>query len=91
MNIKQILMALAITTILVGSTCAAGVNDFKVDGSYNNAFSSDYYSVYLNGNGDAGVAIYLNNARMPRLLEVGDELHSLGILLYFIDFYVFFS
>lgn len=53
-------MALAITTLLVGSACAAGVNDFKVDGSYNNAFSSDYYSVYLNGNGDAGVAIYKN-------------------------------
>ena len=32
------------------------------------------------------LGIYLNNARMPRLLEVGDELHSLGILLYLLIF-----
>lgn len=60
MNTKQILLALAVATLLVGSVCAASVNDFKVDGSYNNAFSCDYYSVYLNGNGDSGVAIYKN-------------------------------
>lgn len=61
MDSKKILMALIVTTLLAGSVCAASVNDFKVDGSYsNNAFSSDYYSVYLNGNGDSGVAIYKN-------------------------------
>ena len=61
MNAKGILLALIVTTLLVGSVCAASVNDFKVDESYsNNAFTSDYYSVYLNGNGDSGVAIYKN-------------------------------
>ena len=60
MDIKKILLALIITSLLVGSACAASVNDFKVDGSYGNDFSSDYYSVYLNGNRDSGVAIYKN-------------------------------
>lgn len=33
--------------------------------------------------------IYLNNARMSRLFEVGDELHSLGVLLYLLIFMCF--
>ena len=61
MDAKKILMALMVTALLMGSVCAASVNDYKVEGSYgNNAFSSDYYSVFLNGNGDSGVAIYKN-------------------------------
>lgn len=60
MDIKKILLALVITTLLAGSVCVASVNDFKVDGSYGNDFSSDQYSVYLNGNKDSGVAIYKN-------------------------------
>jgi hypothetical protein len=60
MDAKKILFALVVTTLLAGSVCAASVNDFKVDSSYSNAFSSDYYSVYLNGDGDSGVAIYKN-------------------------------
>lgn len=60
MNLKGILLALIVTTLLMGSVCAASVNDFKVEGSYNNAFSSDYYSVYMNNNSDSGVAIYKN-------------------------------
>lgn len=58
MNAKKILLALAVVTLLMGSACAASVNDFKVDSSYSNAFTSDYYSVYMDGNGDSGVAIY---------------------------------
>lgn len=61
MNGKKILLALLVTTLLVGSVCAAGVNDFKVDSSFsNNAFKSDYYTVHMNGNGDCGMAIYKN-------------------------------
>lgn len=60
MNAKKILLALAIVSLLMGSACAASVNDFKVDKSYSNAFSSDYYSVYLSDDGDSGVAIYKN-------------------------------
>ena len=41
MDIKKILLALVITTLLAGSVCVASVNDFKVDGSYGNDFSSD--------------------------------------------------
>ena len=60
MDAKGILLAMIVTALLVGSVCAASVNDFKVDESYNAAFSSDYYSVYLNNNSDSGVVIYKN-------------------------------
>jgi hypothetical protein len=60
MHAKKILLALAIVTLLMGSACAASVNDFKVDKSYSNAFSSDYYSVYLSDDSNSGVAIYKN-------------------------------
>ena len=59
MNIKKILFALIVTTVLLGSVCATSVNDFKVDG-YNNTFDSDYNSAYLNSDGNSGVYIYKN-------------------------------
>lgn len=60
MNITRIFFALIITTLLVGSACAASVNsDFKVDG-YSNTYDSDYNSLYLNDNGNSGVYIYKN-------------------------------
>lgn len=61
MDIKKILFALAVFTLLIGSACAASVNDFKVDSSFSSdAFTSDYYTVHLNADGDSGVAIYKN-------------------------------
>ena len=32
MNFKKIFFALIVTTLLIGSACAANVNDFRVDG-----------------------------------------------------------
>lgn len=59
MNTKKILLALMVTALLMGSVCAASVNNFKVDG-YNNQYGSDFNSVYINDNGDSGVNIYKN-------------------------------
>lgn len=56
---KKIFFALLVSALLVGSVCAASVNDFKVDNSYSNSFSSDYYSVFTKGT-DTGIAIYKN-------------------------------
>lgn len=60
MDFKKILLALIVTTLLVGSACAANINGFKVDG-YSNTYDSDYDSTYLNSNGDSGVSIYKNS------------------------------
>lgn len=45
---------------MVGSVCAASVNDFKVDGTFSGIYNGEYYSVYANGNQDEGVCIYKN-------------------------------
>ena len=50
MEFKKIFLMLLIGSMLIGSACAAGVNDFKVNDSYKNVYSSDYYAVYANSN-----------------------------------------
>jgi hypothetical protein len=60
MDIKKILFALAVATLLVGSACAASVNDFKVDDTYKSVYSGEYYSVYANGNQESGILIFKN-------------------------------
>ncbi len=59
MNFKKIFFALIVTTLLIGSACAANINDFKVDG-YNSSYNTDLNSAYVNNNGDSGVSIYKN-------------------------------
>lgn len=49
---------------MIGSACAASVNDFKVDG-YSNTYDSNYNSVFLNENGNSGVYIYKNTNVAP--------------------------
>ena len=60
MNFKGVLFLLLVSSLLIGSACAASVNDFKVDNTYKSIHSGEYYSVYTNGNQDAGVCIYKN-------------------------------
>jgi len=60
MNIKGVLFLILVSSLLVGSVCAASVNDFKVDGTFSGIYNGEYYSVYANGNQDAGVCIYKN-------------------------------
>ncbi len=63
MNIKKIFLALIVTALLVGSACAASINEFQVDG-FNKTTDTDFNSVYVNGNGDSGVSIYKNTERV---------------------------
>ncbi|WP_407377068.1 hypothetical protein [Methanobrevibacter sp.] len=59
MNIKKIFFALVVTALLIGSACAANMNDFKVDG-FNSSYINDNNSAYISSNGDSGVSIYKN-------------------------------
>ena len=60
MNIKGVLFLILVSSLLVGSVCAASVNDFKVDGTFSSIYNGEYYSVYANSNQDAGVSIFKN-------------------------------
>lgn len=60
MNLKGVLFLLLVSSLLIGSACAAGVNDFKVDNNYKSIYGGQYYSVYTNGNQDTGICIYKN-------------------------------
>ena len=57
MNLKGVLFSVLVSSLLIGSVCAASVNDFKVDSTFNGIYNGEYYSVYANGNQDAGVCI----------------------------------
>ncbi len=60
MDIKKIFFALVVSALLIGGVCAASVNDFKIDDTYKGIYNGQYYSVYANGNQDAGISIYKN-------------------------------
>lgn len=60
MDIKKIIPLLLVSAIMFGAVSAASVNDFSIDKSYKNIYSSDYYSVNSNGNQDSGVLIFQN-------------------------------
>ncbi|MEE1129043.1 MAG: hypothetical protein UHW99_03575 [Methanobrevibacter sp.] len=59
-DVKKVLFALLISALLIGGACAASVNNFKVDQTYKNVYSSDYYSVYADGNQNSGILIFKN-------------------------------
>lgn len=60
MDIKKIFFALLVSALLIGGVCAASVNDFNVNKTYKNVYSSDYYSVYANDNQDSGILVFKN-------------------------------
>ena len=60
MNIKGILFLILVSTLLIGSVCAASVGDFKVDDTYKSIYDGKYYSVYANEKQDVGIGIYKN-------------------------------
>ena len=44
MDAKKILFLLFASALLIGTACAAdGLNDFKIDKSYENAYNGSYY------------------------------------------------
>ena len=60
MDMKKIFFTLAVFALLMGGVCAASVNDFKVDSTYQGIYNGEYYAVYTNGNQDSGISIYKN-------------------------------
>lgn len=60
MNLLKIFITIMVTSLLIGSACAAGVNDFKVDNTYKNVYSGEYYSVYTSNNDNNGIMIFKN-------------------------------
>ena len=60
MQLKGVLFLLLVSSLLIGSVCAAGVNDFKVNDSYKSIYGGEYYSAYADGNQDAGICIFKN-------------------------------
>lgn len=60
MDYKKILFATLVFSLLIGSACAAGVNDFKIDKDYKNIYSGDYYSVYSNKDNNTGILVFKN-------------------------------
>lgn len=60
MDIKKIFFALIVSALIIGGACAASVNNFNVDSTYKNIYSSDYYSVYSNDNKDSGILVFKN-------------------------------
>ena len=60
MDAKKVFFILIVSTLLVGSACAASVNDFKIDKSYKEVYAGDYYSVHADNNQNSGVSVYKN-------------------------------
>lgn len=59
MDFKKVLFATVVLSLLIGGACAASVSDFKVDDTFKNVYSSEYYSVYSH-NDDSGILIFKN-------------------------------
>lgn len=60
MNIKSILFMIFVSSLLVGSACAAGVGDFDISKDYKQCYADDYHALYMNKDKDSGIAIYHN-------------------------------
>ena len=58
MNIKRVLIALFVLSLLIGCVNATNVKDFKINGPVKELSSNDNYVVYIDNNNDAGLAIY---------------------------------
>ena len=61
MDATKIFLMLLVSTLLIGSVCAAkNVNDFAIDKSYDNVHNGTYYSLSLNEKQDSGITIFKN-------------------------------
>ena len=60
MDFKKICLVLIFSSIIIGSVCAAGVNDFNIDDSFKNIYNGTYYSIYADNDQNSGISIYKN-------------------------------
>jgi len=58
MNFKKILIALILSSLLIGCVGAVSIQEFKIDAPVKEIFGSDDYVIYANSHGDAGIGIY---------------------------------
>ena len=58
MNFKKILIALILSSILIGCVGAASIQEYKIDAPVKEIFGSDDYVIYANSHGDGGIGIY---------------------------------
>lgn len=60
MNFKTILIALIVSSLLIGCVSAASIQEFRIDGPVKEIFGSDDFVIYADSHGDAGLGIYKN-------------------------------
>ena len=60
MNVKKIFILLVISTLFMGSACAANVGDFTVNSNYGVNYDGSYFYLHMNQKQDAGVIIFNN-------------------------------
>ena len=58
MNFKKILIALILSSLLIGCVGAASIQEFKIDAPVKEIFGSADYVIYANFHGDGGIGIY---------------------------------
>ena len=58
MNFKKILIALILSSLLIGCVGAASIQEYKIDAPVKEIFGSDDYVIYANSHGDGGIGIY---------------------------------
>lgn len=60
MNLKATIFLIAVTALMMGSACAAGIGDFQIDKNYKNAVENDYYTINLDDGENSGIAVFKN-------------------------------
>ena len=72
MNFKKILIALILSSLLIGCVGAASIQEFKIDAPVKEIFGSDDYVIYANSHGDANKTV--DEASLDNLIyDDGDE------------------
>ena len=80
MNFKKILIALILSSLLIGCVGAASIQEYKIDAPVKEIFGSDDYVIYANSHGDGGIGIYKCIDKQEDNKTVDDD--SLDNLIY---------
>ena len=73
MNFKKILIALILSSLLIGCVGAVSIQEFKIESPVKEIYASDNCVIYANSHGDAGIGIYksLDNQKDNKTIEDG--------------------
>lgn len=75
MDFKKLLIVLIVSSLLIGTVCAANLTDFKIDGKFKEVIKNDDFVIYANDNTDAGIGVFKN------VDKVGDDDANDGTLI----------